>query len=271
MGKIVEDVERLRGVTPVIEASDGDAKGNVELNVLLDAMTLGQREKVEKLDQEVMHLLDSIGGSKAKYARERRGALKKLVSNTYSPPRVTAAAKLLPSLGCVPGFAMDLTTLDEHGDPWDFDVPEQRLRARERIELEKPMLLIGSPMCTAFSAWQRINNKKRNPDIVSREYVRAMIHIRFTMELYQLQHAAGRYFLHEHPAQASSWAEEIVRRTAAMEGVRIVVGDQCQFGAVDKVGGPIKKPTKIMLNCDGISEALERRCKGRGGACSRPQ
>ena len=105
---------------------------------------------------------------------------------------------------------------------------------------------------------------KRNPDIVSREYVRAMIHIRFTMELYQLQHAAGRYFLHEHPAQASSWAEEIVRRTAAMEGVRIVVGDQCQFGAVDKVGGPIKKPIKFMSNCDGISEALERRCKGRG-------
>ena len=59
------------------------------------------------------------------------------------------------------------------------------------------MLLIGSPMCTAFSAWQRINEKKRDPDLVKREYVRAMVHIRFTMELYQLQHAAGRYFLHD--------------------------------------------------------------------------
>ena len=53
------------------------------------------------------------------------------------------------------------------------------------------MLLVGSPMCTAFSAWQRINNLKRDPNVVSREYVRAMVHIRFTMELYQMQHAAG--------------------------------------------------------------------------------
>ena len=131
------------------------------------------------------------------------------------------------------------------------------------------MLLIGSPMCTAFSAWQRINNRKRDPSIVSKEYVRAMIHIRFTMELYKIQHAAGRYFLHEHPAQASSWAEDVVLHTARMEGVRIIVGDQCQFGAVDKAGGPIKKPTKFMTNCDGIAESLDRRCKGREGACSR--
>ena len=30
----------------------------------------------------------------------------------------------------------------------------------ERLEKDKPMLLIGSPMCTAFSAWQRIDNLK---------------------------------------------------------------------------------------------------------------
>jgi hypothetical protein len=246
------------------------ADGYVELNMLLDAMTLDQRERVEGLDREIMQLMDSLGGSKMKYARERRVAVKKLVSEIYSPPRVTAAAKLLPSLDCVPGFAMDLTTLDEHGNPWDFDVPEQRRRARHRIEQDKPMLLVGSPMCTAFSAWQRINNRKRDPTIVSREYIRAMIHIRFTMELYQLQHAAGRYFLHEHPAQASSWAEPVVERIAKMEGVRVVVGDQCQFGAVDAAGGPIKKPTKFMTNCGGVADYLSRRCQGRGGACSRP-
>ena len=80
-------------------------------------MTVDQRERLEAMDREVMQLLDSMGGSKHRYARERRGSLKRLVSEIYSPPRVTAAAKLLPSLGCVPGFAMDLTTLDEHGAP----------------------------------------------------------------------------------------------------------------------------------------------------------
>ena len=89
------------------------------------------------------------------------------------------------------------------------------------------------------------------------------------MELYRIQSAAGRYFLHEHPAQASSWGESVVMGIAGMNGVQVVVGDQCQFGAVDKDSGPIKKPTKFMTSCNGIAEALTRRCQGRGGTCSR--
>ena len=131
------------------------------------------------------------------------------------------------------------------------------------------MLLIGSPMCTAFSAWQYINNKKRDPTIVSREYIRAMVHIRFSMELYEMQRAAGRYFLHEHPASAMSWAEEEVRRIAQMPGVEIAVGDQCQYNAQDTLGNPIRKPTKFMTNSPHIAKALSKRCAGRLGECSR--
>ena len=111
----------------------------------------------------------------------------KLVSEIYSPPRVTAAAKLLPELRCVPGFALDLTTVDESGRPWDFDIADNRKRAREMVLSQKPMLLIGSPMCTAFSALQNLNRNKRDPSVVSKEYIRAMVHIRFCMELYKLQ------------------------------------------------------------------------------------
>eukprot|EP00972_Heterocapsa_arctica_P019437 2867843-Heterocapsa_arctica.AAC.1 len=60
-------------------------------------------------------------------------------------------AKSKPNLGIKPGFALDLTNLDEFGNRWDFDVPSQRQRAMERIRAEKPQLLIGSPMYTAFS------------------------------------------------------------------------------------------------------------------------
>ena len=56
------------------------------------------------------------------------------IMKIYSPPRVTAATKVFPVLGCTPGFAMDLTTKDENGVPRDFDIPEQRRRARERVE-----------------------------------------------------------------------------------------------------------------------------------------
>ena len=37
------------------------------------------------------------------------------VSEVYSPPRVTAATKLLPELRLLPGFALDLTTKDTDG------------------------------------------------------------------------------------------------------------------------------------------------------------
>ena len=66
-----------------------------------------------------------------------------------------------------------------------------RRRAWAKIEEEQPMLLIGSPMCTAFSAWQHINNSKRDPEVTSKEYKRVLSHLRFCCELYEYQVAHG--------------------------------------------------------------------------------
>ena len=52
--------------------------------------------------------------------------------------------------------------------------------------------------------------------------------MRFCCELYKLQAEAGRYFLHEHPAQATSWQLAAVRELLETNGVQSVVGDQCQ-------------------------------------------
>ena len=38
-----------------------------------------------------------------------------MVAEIYSPPRVTRAAKLLPSLGLAPGLALDVTTVNAMG------------------------------------------------------------------------------------------------------------------------------------------------------------
>ena len=65
-----------------------------------------------------------------------------------------------PGFGIVPGLALDLTTFNENGVAWDFDKPERREAARARIAREKPMFLIGSPMCTASSAWQHLNRER---------------------------------------------------------------------------------------------------------------
>ena len=73
-----------------------------------------------------------------------------VVSEIYSPPRVTDAARRL-NLGIAPGFAFDLTTVDGTGKAWDFDDASRRTEARRRLREQRPMFLIGSPMCTAFS------------------------------------------------------------------------------------------------------------------------
>ena len=100
-----------------------------------------------------------------------------MVSEIYSPPRVTAAAKLLPELKIIPGFALGATVADTDGRLWDFDDVVMRDRARKRFHDERPMLLVGSPMCTAFSTWQRINNKIRDPVTVKGELKRAKQHL----------------------------------------------------------------------------------------------
>ena len=66
---------------------------------------------------------------------------------------MAAAAKLLPELRIVPGFSLDLTVADHDGRRLDFDDKEMRDRARKKVIEERPMLLVGSPMCTAFSTW----------------------------------------------------------------------------------------------------------------------
>ena len=138
-------------------------------------------------NDEILAVIKSLGGDHGKYRRERRRALRAVVSEVYSPPRVTAATKLLPELRLIPGFALDLTTSDTDGRVWDFDEKEMRDRALARVREERPMLLVGSPMCTAFSTWQRINNKIRDPLVVAAEKKRAVEHLEFSILLYREQ------------------------------------------------------------------------------------
>ena len=57
----------------------------------------------------------------------------------YSPPRVTEEAQ---RWGPKTGEAMDLTT------GWNFRRQDHRNQAWRYVEEKKPMLVIGSPMCT---------------------------------------------------------------------------------------------------------------------------
>ena len=109
------------------------------------------------------------------------------------------------------GMAFELTKLDEEdGLPWDFNITAKRNKARAIVQRERPLLLIGSPMCAAFSHLQRTNFAKLNKEQSDKIMQHGRKHLEFSMELYKEEQTHGLYFLHEHPATASSWNEKSV-------------------------------------------------------------
>ena len=219
--------------------------------------------------------LQELGSSGRSYKRELRRGMKAIVSEIYSPPRITEMIKKGKYKHILPGVAMDITVNDPlDGQPWDFSLESKRQRARQVQREQKPYCLIGSPECKAFCTWQALNAAKSgNTEEMRRNTIKAIAHIDFVTELYAEQVAGGRYFLHEHPDGASSWKLPSVEAILQLRGVQRVRGDQCQYGAEVcsgmHRGDPVMKPTGFMTNWPEIAACLSARCEGRAGACSR--
>ena len=170
--------------------------------------------------EDVVQVLAMLGGDPRSFKREQKQAVRRIVSEMYSPPRVTAMLRGMTDHGMTPGLALDITVLDPiDGKPWDFSVKGKRQRALELIREQKPLFLIGSPMCTAYSTWQHLNNAKRDPAIVAREKRRADKHLDFVCQLYREQIEGGRFFLHEHPEYALSWDYKEIKDLMCVPGV----------------------------------------------------
>ena len=114
------------------------------------------------------------------------------VTEFYSPPRVIEEAI---KWGLTPGMAFDLTT------GWDFRRERDRQQARAYVKEKKPKIVIGSPMCTMFSSLQRLSGWDDKKQV---KWCEAKEHIKFMVEIYKIQTQEGRWFLHGHPASASS-------------------------------------------------------------------
>ena len=73
----------------------------------------------------------------------------------------------------------------------------------------------------------------------------------------------GLYFLHEHPATASSWKNKHVMDILDRPEVQRIVSPMCAFGMMqeDEEGEAlVKKDTAFMTNSRAIAERLERKC-----------
>ena len=103
----------------------------------------------------------------------------------YSPHRVDKVTRMW---GIMPGMSLDLTIEDpDDGMPWDFRNSNKRAKAERMVAEGRAMLLIGSPMCSAFSQLQALN-RHRTPTAVWEEKLRdARNHLRFCAKLYKIQ------------------------------------------------------------------------------------
>ena len=100
---------------------------------------------------------------------------------------------------------MDKITTPEDDGPWNFDLQADRTRARKWIEDHRPLLVIGSPVCGMFSKLMALNRKRMGEAKYQDLYRKALGHLDFALSIDKLQICSGRLFLHEHPADATSW------------------------------------------------------------------
>ena len=90
------------------------------------------------------------------------------------------------------------------------------------------------------------------------------MHLHFVASLYKIQLNAGRHFLHEHPAGATSWNDDWIQQILKHGRVSSVISDQCEYGLLtpDAQGNPApaKKPTRWMSSSPEMIKRLSRRC-----------
>ena len=104
------------------------------------------------------------------------------VCELYSPPRVDPIAQ---AKGFEKGISMDLLTDSSNGGPWDFSKAADRQRAYEWVRRNRPILVIGSPMCGMFSALMNLNREKMGEARFRKLYKEAIEHLRFAISIYQ--------------------------------------------------------------------------------------
>ena len=88
--------------------------------------------------------------------------------------------------------AFDIRTERPAGKFWDFNRREDRKLARQLIRDKQPQWIVGSPPCTAYSAWnEKINYPKMDPSKVEQLKQEGHRHFQSCVSLYRRQLALG--------------------------------------------------------------------------------
>ena len=211
---------------------------------------------LEKLRQQT-ETLDILGLSEKQWRTQ--GVSQVDVAELFSPPRTAERAR---QRGLKGGWSLDKEVVDPWtGKTWDLSGERAREAARSLLKKTKPKLLIVSPPCTMFSQMQRISGGPKDKV----KYEEAVKLLELAVEMCFLQARAGRMFLFEHPAFATSWRLPCLERLRDLQGAQEVVFHMCRFGMQlrDQEGeGPVYKPTRICTNSMAIAGKTNLRCQG---------
>lgn len=178
----------------------------------------------------------------------------------YSPVRVNAVAE---EFGLRKRSPLDLRT--------GFDSSKQadRTRAWKITVDEDPFVVIGSPVCAMFSAWQsvaaaRVAGNEAWQRQHSEKLEAARMPVEFGCKICMVQPNGGKHFIHEHPWSASSWKLPCVKRMLNRRDVTLTRADRCMYGqdttGRDGSNGLVCKPTGFMTGGTMIADELSARC-----------
>ena len=140
------------------------------------------------------------------------------------------------------------------------------------VRTTKPYFIIGSPPCTAFSPLQEISRKKRDPKVMAKQLESAKRHIRFCLEVYAMQIAGKRHFVHEHPERSKAWDMPEVKQFLMRQEVGLTTLHMCAFGMTgrDELGeAPVQKATRVMSSSPEVLKRISRRCANE--TCEEPK
>ena len=94
------------------------------------------------------------------------------------------------SVGFERGLAVNYAT------GWDMRVEEQMKEVEQRVRDEEPLLLIGSPMCRAFSTLIDLSQAGKPSEVKHKNLVeRCVTHLKFCFRMYETQRNAGKIVL----------------------------------------------------------------------------
>ena len=123
---------------------------------------------------------------------------------------------------------------------WDFNNADCRNKCRKLVENSKPLLLNGSPIDSGRE---------------SKERARAVLHLAFICELYEIQLQGGRYFLHAHSQSADSSEQPTVLdcMNRFLDTFQ-TVADRSLFGP--NVSHGMSTLTRWLTNSGSVAQAL---------------